>query len=297
MVIKRESPSSETQPKQIERDWLSIFEASWKPVAAIAVPVAVVLAPAFYKYYTFDRGVDSIIIEQALAILQSSNSDPLGQPTTEPQRQVRDWAILVVERYSGVNFSEEAKADLRETSSAISQTATNPEPLTTTEIASAINSAKAAGSDFILSDALSEVGVKEFSDGNNPRIIEYNQSVDFGATDDETPWNSQFLGWIVQKAGYPVVTGPGSGLSRIWENWGQDSEVLVGEWVVGCIMVAWRQSQNSPLGLAGIYLGDRDENSVRILGGNFFNAVDVITIPKEQVLSCRLPDDYQPIAQ
>ncbi|MCF1464805.1 hypothetical protein FS827_26425 [Agrobacterium vitis] len=50
--------------------WLAIFEASWKPLAAIAVPVAVALSPVIYKYYTFDRGVDSIIAQQALQILQ-----------------------------------------------------------------------------------------------------------------------------------------------------------------------------------------------------------------------------------
>lgn len=278
--------------------WLKVFEASWKPIAAIAVPVAVAVSPAIYKYYTFDRGVDGIIAEQALQILRNDPDLDDNDEISDAERGVRDWAISVIERYSQEEFPKDARELLQESASPISQTASNPEPLTQAELATALEAAAAVGNDTILKIAAKEVGVREVpGPGHNPRIAEYNQamSLSFSPTDDDIPWNSQFLGWVVQQAGYTDF--PNSAVSRSWEAWGQSSEDAIGDWEIGCIAVAWRRSPDSGTGIAGIYIGDKDEQYVRILAGNVFNAVDATTIARERVTACRLPNDYETIVQ
>lgn len=111
---------AESPPKQADSDeqrvtWLKLFEASWKPIAAIAVPIAVAVSPAIYKYYTFDRGVDGIIAEQALQILRSSPDFDENSEVSDAEKGVRDWAISVIERYSQTEFPEDARELLRQT--------------------------------------------------------------------------------------------------------------------------------------------------------------------------------------
>ncbi|MGO7274674.1 hypothetical protein ACCT18_05135 [Rhizobium ruizarguesonis] len=299
--IKAAEPSSGPSPaKPITQEgssgpgWLAFFEASWKPLAAVAVPIAVALSPAMYKYYTFDRGVDSIIAQQALQILQKDPRLDGAGSITEADKGARDWAISVIERYSQVSFSATTKTQLRESASPISQTAINPDPLTPEELQKAISDASVAGDEKILKVVAGEIGVREGAVGTSPRIAAYNASMNFAAADDSVAWNSQFLGWAVSQAGYKHSSTP---RSRSWENWGQDSNELVGEWLVGCVMVAQRGTSNSWTGIAGIYLGDKDDSHVRILGGNIYNAVDAATIEKDKVTACKLPDDFKPVAQ
>ena len=170
--------------------------------------------------------------------------------------------------------------------------------MTEAELLTALEYAAAANNDKLLQIAAREVGVAEIpGPGHNPRIEDYNRamSLPFPPTDNDIPWNGQFLGWVVKQAGYDEV--PDSAVSRRWESWGQSSEDAVGDWTVGCIMVAWRVNANAGTGIAGIYLGDKDDQNVRILAGNVFNKVDATTIPKKRVTACRLPSDYEPVAQ
>lgn len=289
---------TKSKPDSSSTGWLKVFEASWKPIAAIAVPVAVAVSPAIYKYYTFDRGVDGIIAEQALQILRSDPDIDDNDQISDAERGVRDWAISVIERYSQEDFPEAARELLQKSASPISQTASNPEPLTQAELAAALEAAAAVGNDAILKIAAKEVGVREVTGpGHNPRIEEYNRTMalSFPPTDDDIPWNGQFVGWVVKQAGYTDF--PNSAVSRSWETWGQSSEDAIGDWEIGCIMVAWRGSPDAGAGIAGIYIGDKDEKNVRVLAGNIFNAVDATTISKERVTACRLPLDYKTIAQ
>jgi len=290
-LVAQEKPKA--TPESGGMGWLAIFEASWKPLAAIAVPVAVALSPVIYKYYTFDRGVDAIIAEQALQILQKEPK--VDGEITDADKGARDWAISVIERYSQVSFSATTKDQLRESPSPISQTAINPDPVTAEELQTAIAAAELTGIDKILKIITREVGVRESRTGLSPRIAEYNASMNFTATSDSVPWNSQFLGWAVLQAGYKHSS---NAMSRSWEKWGQDSSEAVGEWLVGCVMVAKREASSPSWGgIAGIYLGDKDDDHVRILGGNIFNSVDAATVEKEKVTACRLPDDFKPVAQ
>ncbi|WP_209079037.1 N-acetylmuramoyl-L-alanine amidase [Shimia sp. R9_3] len=100
---------------------MKLFEASWKPIAAIAVPIAVAVSPAIYKYYTFDRGVDGIIAEQALQILRSDPDFDENSEISDAEKGVRDWAISVIERYSQTEFPEDARKLLREVATPVFQ--------------------------------------------------------------------------------------------------------------------------------------------------------------------------------
>ena len=88
---------------------LKLFEASWKPIAAIFVLVAVAISPALYKHYTYDREVDSIIAEEALQILRGNPDTDENGDISSAEKGVRNWALDVIERYSRVKFPDDAK--------------------------------------------------------------------------------------------------------------------------------------------------------------------------------------------
>lgn len=177
------------------------------------------------------------------------------------------------------------------------ETQTHQSSISQEELNQALEMATAANSDRLLSIAAEEIGVREVpGPGFNPRIAEYNRSANagFDPEDEAISWNSQFVGWVAQQAGYEST---GSAQSRSWEDWGQSSEDVTGDWQVGCIMVAWRFAENDGRGTVGFYLGESGDGSVRVLSGNIHNAVDAQTIPIERVTACRLPNDYAPVIE
>lgn len=77
----------------------------WKPIAALLVPIAVAAAPTLFVWFSSDRRVDQIVVQSAFNLLDrpiSANWSTGG----------REWAIRVIERYSGVSFSEAAREEL-----------------------------------------------------------------------------------------------------------------------------------------------------------------------------------------
>lgn len=71
--------------------------------------------------------------------------------------------------------------------------------------------------------AQDEEGVAEVpGDGNNPRILEYDQATDLKATADSVPWCSAFMNWCIQKAG---GSGTRSAAARSWLSWGKKVDV------------------------------------------------------------------------
>ncbi|MEQ1955340.1 TIGR02594 family protein [Mesorhizobium sp. CN2-181] len=266
--------------------WLPVMEASWKPIAALAIPIVVAFAPNFGSLLTNDRKVDSIIVEKSLEILAK-------EPQSEGDKAVRDWAIANLETFSGVAFSAAARDALRNEPGPISQTAINPFPVTPQEVEEALVAAKAVNNDKLLKFAVQEIGINESDAKGRSRIAQYNQSAGFNF-DPSTPWNSQFLNWIVKTAGYE---GTNDARSRSWASWGKDSQEEVGENIPGCIAVFWRTRPEDWAGMVGIYLGTEDGGRMRVIGGNFYNAVDATWIKSSQLLSCRLANDWVGPAQ
>jgi len=70
--------------------------------------------------------------------------------------------------------------------------------------------------------ATAELGVHEDSlpGQHNARILEYHQTTTLKATDDETPWCSSFVNWVIRQSDR---TGTNSAAAKSWLNWGVEA--------------------------------------------------------------------------
>lgn len=115
---------------------------------------------------------------------------------------------------------------------------------------------------------------------SNPQIDEYLLSVGM-EPNDEIPWCSAALNLIMRESG---CGGTGLPNARSWLVWGTD----IPEPRLGCVVVLWRISPDSPYGHVGLFIGlDGSRQFVYILGGNQNNQFNVMPFPIERVLSYR----------
>ena len=142
--------------------------------------------------------------------------------------------------------------------------------------------------------AIGELGQREYAgDEANPRVLAYMATAQPKFTSDERPWNSQFVNYVLNRAG---KTGTNSGLARSWLSWGKDAIAEVGDPVVGAVVVASRD--NIPGGgAAGFYMGTAPDGSVRMLAGNICAEVSIVSVPEDKILGYRLPADWLGPAQ
>jgi uncharacterized protein (TIGR02594 family) len=130
--------------------------------------------------------------------------------------------------------------------------------------------------------ARAEMGVKEKpGSGNNPRVVEYLNSTDLdsdSAGSDETPWCSAFVNWCVEKSDNE---GTNSAWARSWLDWGKRTD----EPSTGCIVVFSRGTNS---GHVAFYLS-KDDDSIRVLGGNQSDQVCEANYPKSRLLGYRIP--------
>jgi uncharacterized protein (TIGR02594 family) len=132
-----------------------------------------------------------------------------------------------------------------------------------------------------LSIAEGEIGIKEIK-GNkhNRKILEYHQTTG-KFSDDETPWCSSFVNWVMEKAGYK---GTGSAKALSWQNWGKD----VGQPVYGSIAVfSWGGGK----GHVGFVVG-KSGNNISVLGGNQKDQVNVSTFSTSKIVAYVVPKNY-----
>lgn len=123
-----------------------------------------------------------------------------------------------------------------------------------------------------------ELGVKELQGiADNPRIVEYHSATTLRATDDEVPWCSSFVNWVMKKAGY---VGTRSAAARSWANWG----TKIDKPVKGCIVVLTRTGG----GHVGFYEGE-DASNIMVLGGNQDDAVNIRHYRRTRLLCYVLP--------
>lgn len=130
--------------------------------------------------------------------------------------------------------------------------------------------------------ALAEVGVREFpGDRDNPRVVEYLQSTSLKApmnNNDETHWCSAFVNWCVERAGFE---GTDSAWARSWLNWGKPLATPRR----GCIVVFTRGAAS---GHVAFHVSST-ATTVKVLGGNQSDAVNIARFPKSRVLGYRQP--------
>lgn len=126
-----------------------------------------------------------------------------------------------------------------------------------------------------------ELGQKEiYGRKHNIRIVDYGESVNLEIDDDETPWCSTFVNFVLMKSGY---TGTRSAAARSFLNWGQGIE----EPKIGAIMV-FKRGNSDWQGHVGFYTGET-KNYYRILGGNQGNSVSIAKYAKKDLLGIRWP--------
>lgn len=117
--------------------------------------------------------------------------------------------------------------------------------------------------------AVAELGVHEESlpGQHNRRIIEYHSTTTLHATDDETPWCSSFVNWVMKTSGY---RGTNSAAAKSWLDWGMRLTTPRH----GAIVVIKRKktgtdhSTGSSSGFHVAFWVSEDSTHIRLLGGN-----------------------------
>jgi uncharacterized protein (TIGR02594 family) len=129
--------------------------------------------------------------------------------------------------------------------------------------------------------AQAELGVHENSlpGQQNKRIIEYHSTTTLKATEDEVPWCSSFVNWVMKQAHY---TGTGSAAAKSWLDWGAS---LQGTPRLGAITVIKRKGANqdaatgSSTGFHVAFYVSSTPTHIRLLGGNQSDSVKYSNFP------------------
>lgn len=102
---------------------------------------------------------------------------------------------------------------------------------------------------------------------HNGRIVEHHQTTSLKATDDETPWCSSFVNWVMKHSGRE---GTGSAAAKSCLNWG----VATTTPALGTIVVIKRktpgltQATGSATGYHVAFFVSQTSTHIRLLGGN-----------------------------
>lgn len=125
-----------------------------------------------------------------------------------------------------------------------------------------------------LNIAFAERGIREESEPgqHNARILTYHRTTTLRATDDETPWCSSFVNWVMVQSGRK---GTNNALAKSWLDWGvsvkepkQGDVVVIKQKIAGS-----SQATESRSGYhVGFYLASSPTH-IKIFGGNQANQV------------------------
>ncbi len=130
--------------------------------------------------------------------------------------------------------------------------------------------------------ALSQYGVTEVHEGDNPVILNYAKESGMDQMpNDEMNWCSILMNWVAFKCQLPMSKSPAA---RSWLNVGTE----VKEPMIGDVVVLWRVSPDSWQGHVGIFIRlTEDKKFIFILGGNQGNKVCIQPFPITQLLGYR----------
>ena len=116
--------------------------------------------------------------------------------------------------------------------------------------------------------ALGELGQKEVAGAaDNPRIVEYHSATSYKATDDETPWCSSFVNWVMKQAG---IARTNSAAALQWRDWGMKIDPKKMKY--GDVLV-WNHGHGR--GHVAFFVGRADNGDILALGGNQSNSVNI----------------------
>jgi len=129
--------------------------------------------------------------------------------------------------------------------------------------------------------AKAEVGIVEWKDGNNPKVVAYfKDSGNAGVKDDETAWCAAFVGAMINRSG-----GKGTGAlnARSYLDWGVPvarKDAKPGD------VVIFKRGNSSWQGHVAFFVQDRGAR-IDVLGGNQSDAVNVKGYPASSLLGIR----------
>mgnify|MGYP000306625287 CR=1 FL=1 len=134
-----------------------------------------------------------------------------------------------------------------------------------------------------ISVAEGETGVKETVGKNhNPRVVEYHQATSGKFNDDETPWCSSFVNWVMQKAGQPKTN---NAMASSWRSYGKKLDRPA----YGCIGVIVNANGSGHVG----FVVGKQGGSLLLLGGNQGNMVKVSKYGVGKFAAFVVPANYQ----
>jgi uncharacterized protein (TIGR02594 family) len=122
--------------------------------------------------------------------------------------------------------------------------------------------------------AEAEVGVRENAAAgqHNKRILEFHKSTSLRATEDEVPWCSSFVNWVMLESGR---TGTKSAAAKSWLNWGTN----LAKPQVGAVTVIKKKTggtdkaTGSSSGFHVAFFVSATPTHLRLLGGNQSDSV------------------------
>ena len=134
------------------------------------------------------------------------------------------------------------------------------------------------------------IGVKEITGTkHNQEILQMWKDIKrSGIKDDETPWCAGFVGACLERAG---IKSSRLESSRSYENFG----VKLDKPAYGAIAVYSRKSSNGWGGHVGFVVGVNLDGSLRVLGGNQQDSVNVSSFrssPTLRLIALRYPEGY-----
>jgi uncharacterized protein (TIGR02594 family) len=135
-----------------------------------------------------------------------------------------------------------------------------------------------------MNHAEGEKGQREVAGSRaNPRIMEYHKSSGYWGRDDSggtNAWCGSFVNWAIEKAG---LQGPKDAFrAREWANWGNGVSLANARY--GDVVVI-RNGDNYHV---GFYAG-REGNTIKLLGGNQSDSVNVSNFSASSVYAVRRP--------
>ena len=140
-----------------------------------------------------------------------------------------------------------------------------------------------------LETALNQLSQKEVvGEEHNIKILNYINSTDPDASyfplQDEFPWGSPFINWVMQQARIP---GTNDEDAYSWLGWGETLD----EPKPGAVAV-FKVEGKQEKGYVGLFLSET-ANYVIVIGGDVGNAVRIISLKKSNLLGYRWPSNSQ----
>jgi uncharacterized protein (TIGR02594 family) len=139
--------------------------------------------------------------------------------------------------------------------------------------------------------AEAEIGVRENAavGQHNKRILEFHKATSLRATEDEVPWCSSFVNWVMVESGR---TGTKSAAAKSWLNWGTEVSPRSGAVTVIKKKVGGAdKATGSSSGFHVAFFVSATETHLRLLGGNQSDSVKYsnFQLSKYDVKGCRWP--------